>query len=97
MQSIAPDMVRIEITGEGVEMGGVKRPVGWQGEVSRASARYLLAAQKAKPASSAIPAVAQESVDDAPAVAYDAKESATGEEETETSGAAPRISRKRNK
>jgi hypothetical protein len=97
MQSIAPDMVYIEVTGAGVEIGGVKRPIGWKGEVSRTSARYLLAAKKAVPASAVKTEVVQESVDAAPDVAYDAKESATEEGAVETSRAAPRFSRKRNK
>lgn len=48
MQSIAPEVVEIIVTGEGVEIGGKKRAVGWHGEVKRASARSLLAAGKAK-------------------------------------------------
>lgn len=97
MQSIAPDTVRIEVTGEGVEISGVKRHVGWVGEVSRAAARYLLNAKMAKPVGTAKPAVAQESVDDTPAVAYDAQEPAAEESASRASERSSRVPRNRNK
>lgn len=98
MQSIAPDSVKIVVTGEGVEIGGKKRPVGWEGEVSRHSARFLLAQNVARLWTTPVKVRAvEESVDDAPAVAYDAKESATEEEAVETSRVGTRFTRKRNK
>lgn len=50
MQSIAPEEVFIEVTGNGVEIGGKAREKGWTGWVSKTSARKLIAHEKAKPA-----------------------------------------------
>jgi len=50
MQSIAPDQVFIEVTGNGVEIGGKAREKGWTGWVNKSSARKLIAHEKAKPA-----------------------------------------------
>ena len=51
MQSIAPDKVFIEVVGPGVNIGGEKRAVGWQGYVTREQARALVQAELVKPAS----------------------------------------------
>lgn len=96
MQSIAPDTVHIEVTGEGVVIGGVKCPVGWKGDVKRTTARYLLNAKMAKPASVDKPAAPQEPVDAKPAVEYDAQEPAKGEEAAPTPTRGNRVQRTRN-
>jgi hypothetical protein len=56
MQSIAPEMVEMEVTGEGVEIGGRKCPVGWHGEVRRTTARTLMSSGLAKPYAAPRPA-----------------------------------------
>lgn len=93
MQSIAP--VEIEILVDGVEIGDVKRPLGWHGPVSRAAARMLLSKNKAKLYSTpGAQPVAPEPVDAAPDVDYSHSDNATPvEEDAQVTGSAKRIPR----
>lgn len=93
MQSIAP--VVIETLVDGITVGNVKRPAGWHGEVSRAAAKSLIGAGKAKMYSTPLPPVVKAEPVDAPTeAAYDAQERAEPVvEDEQTTHTAKRIPR----
>lgn len=93
MQSIAPGTVEIEVTGSGVETGGHPRAVGWIGYVSRAAAKALIKAEKAKMYAPEHPAAKVVEADDAVGHTADQKEQPVSEEETSTNAGSKRVPR----